>query len=119
MEDEKTREPITQILYHKFTVAQCNPLYPNVVKLEDVGYQQYGETLKKFNREIYQWLMKINSNVSDENLHRSIFSTSDKKQSQIAWKICHNSKRIISRDNFQDLDGKYCHETFILFDDKF
>ena len=76
-------EPITKILYH-YTIAAWNPLYPNVVKLEDGSFQQYGETLKKFNREIYQWSMNNNLNVSDENLHRSLFSISHVKQSQIA-----------------------------------
>ena len=47
-------DPITKILYHNYTIAACIPLYPIVVKLEDGSFQQYGETLKKFNREIYQ-----------------------------------------------------------------
>ena len=47
-------DPITKIWYHNYTVAKCNPLYPKVVKLEHGSFQQYGETLKKFNREIYQ-----------------------------------------------------------------
>ena len=44
-------DPITEILYHNYIIAACNPLYPNDVKLEDGSFQQYGETLKKFNRE--------------------------------------------------------------------
>ena len=67
-------DPITKTLYHNYTIAACNPLYANVVKLEDGSFQQYGETLKKFNREIYQWSMNKNLHVSDENLHRSLFS---------------------------------------------
>ena len=51
---------IKKILYHNYTIAACNPLYPNVVRLEDGSFQQYGETLKKFNREIYQWSMNDN-----------------------------------------------------------
>ena len=74
-------DPITEILCHNYTIAACDPLYPNVVKLEDGSFQQYGETLKKFNCEIYQWSMKSNLSVSDENLHRSLFSISDVKQS--------------------------------------
>ena len=97
-------DPITKILYHNYTIAACNPLYPNVVKLEDGSFQQYGETLKNFNREIYQWSMNNNLNVSDENLHRSLFSISDLKQSQIAQTIRHNSKRIINREAFRDSD---------------
>ena len=87
-------DPITKILYHNYTIAACNPLYPNVVKLKDSSFQQYGETLKKFNREIYQWSMNNNLNVSDENLHRSLFSISEVKQSQIAQTIRHNSKKL-------------------------
>ena len=102
-------DPITKILYHNNTIAACNPLYPNVVKLEDGSFQQYGETLKKFNREIYQWSINNNLNVCDENLHRSLFSIPDVKQSQIARTIRHNSKRIISREAFQYSDGKYSH----------
>ena len=100
-------DPITQILYHLYTIAACNPLYPIVVKLEDGSFQQYGETSKEFNRVIYQWSMNISLNVSDENLHRNVFATSDAKQIQIARKICHNSNRIISREAIQDSDGKY------------
>ena len=85
-------DPITKIFYHNYTITACNPLYPNVVKLEDGNFQQYGETLKKFNREIYQWSMNNNLNVTDQNLHRSLFSISDVKQSQIARTIRHNSK---------------------------
>ena len=106
-------DPITKILYHNYTIAACNPLYPNVVNLEEGSFQQYKEPLKKFNREIYQWSMNNNLNVSDENLHRSLFSTSDKKQSQIARTIRHNSKGIFSRKAFQDSDEKYTHENFI------
>ena len=65
--------PIIKIVYHNYTIAACNQLYPNVVKLEDCNFQQYGETLKKFNREIYQWSMNSNLNMSDENLHRAFF----------------------------------------------
>ena len=46
-------DSITKILCHIYTIAACDPLYPNVVKLEDGSFQQYGETLKKFNCEIY------------------------------------------------------------------
>ena len=45
-------DPITKILYRNYTIAASNPLYPNVVKLEDGSFQKYGETLKKFNRDI-------------------------------------------------------------------
>ena len=92
-------DPITNIcnrvhifLYHNYTIAVCNPLYPNVVQLEDGRFQQNGETLKKFNLEIYQCSMNNNLNVSDENLHRSFFSISDVKKSQIAQTIRHNIK---------------------------
>ena len=112
-------DPITKILYLNYTIAACNPLYLNVVKLEDGSFQQYGETLKKFNREIYQWSMNYNLNVSDENLHRSLFSISDVKQSQIARTIRHNSKEIISREAFRDSDGKYSHENFIHWNAQF
>ena len=105
--------PITKIMYQNYTIAACNPLYPNVVKLEDGSFQQYGETLKHFNREIYQWSMNSDLNVSNENLHRSLFSTSDVKHSQIVRKIRHNSKRIISREAFRDSDGKHSHENLI------
>ena len=93
-------DPIRKILYHYYTIAACNPLYPNGVNLEDGSFQHYGETLKKFNREIYQWSMNNNLNVIDENLHRSLFFISDVKQSQIARTIRHNSKGIISREAF-------------------
>ena len=106
-------DPITKIFYHNYTIAACNPLYPNVVKIEDGSFQQYGETLRKFIPEIYQWSMNNNLIVSDENLYRRFFSISDVKQSQIARTICHNSKGIISREAFQDSDGKYSHENFI------
>ena len=100
-------DPITKILYHNYTIAACNLLYPNVVKLEDRSFQQYGETLKKFYRQIYQRSMKSNLIVSDENLHRSFFSTSDVKQSQIAWTIRHNSQGTISSEAFQDFSNKW------------
>ena len=112
-------DPITKILYHNYTMAACNPLFPNVVKLEDGSFQQYGETLKKFNREIYQWSMNNNLSVSNENLHCSLFSISDVKQSQIAKAFCHNSKGIISRETFRDSDGKYSHENFIHWNAQF
>ena len=112
-------DPITKILYHNNTIAACNPLFPNVVKLEDGSFQQCGGTLKKFNREIYQWLMSNNLNVSDENLHRSLFSISDVKQSQIAGTIRHNRKGIISREAFRDSDEKHSHENFIHWNAQF
>ena len=112
-------DPITKILYHIYTIAACNPLYPNVVKLEDGSFQQYGEMLKKLNRKIYQWSMNSNSNVSDENLHLSFFSISHVKQSQIARTICHNSNNIISWEAFRDSDGKYSHENFVHWNDQF
>ena len=110
--------PITEILYHDKTIAASNPRYQNVVKLEDGNFQQYGETLKKFNREIYQWSMNVNLNVSDENLHRSLFSTSELKPGQIAATIRHNSKGSISRGAFQDTDGLYSYENFIHWNDQ-
>ena len=93
-------DPITIIMYHNYTTAVCNPLYPNVVKLEEGCFQQYGETLKKFNRVIYQSSMNSNLNRSDDILHHSLFSTSDVKQNQIARTIRHNSKGIICREAF-------------------
>ena len=63
--------------------------------------------------------MNNNLNVSDENLHRSLFSISDVKQSQIIRTIRHNSKRIISREAFRDSVGKYSHENFIRWNAQF
>ena len=108
----KYMDPITKILHHNYTITACKPMYPNVVKLEDGSFQQYGATLKTFNSEIYHWSMNNNLNVSVENLHRSLFSLSDVKESQIARTIRHNSKGIISREAFRDSDGNYSHENF-------
>ena len=91
---------------------------PNVVKLKDGSFQQYGETLKNFNLKIYQWSTNSNFNVSDENLHHSLFSTSDVKQSQIAQTIRHSSERTISRAAFRVSDGKYSHESSIHWNDQ-
>ena len=63
--------------------------------------------------------MNSNLNVSDENLFRSLFSTSEVKQSQIARTIPHNSKRIISREAFQDSNGKHSHKNFFHWNDQF
>ena len=78
-------DTITENLYQNYITAACKPRYLNV-KLEDSSFQQYGETLKKFNRKIYQWLMNSILNVSNKNLHRSVFSTSDVQHSQNARK---------------------------------
>ena len=75
-------EPITKILYRNYTIAASNRLFPNVVKLEDDSFQQYGETLKKFDHKIYQWPMNNDLNFSDQNLHRSLFSTSNLKSAE-------------------------------------
>ena len=112
-------EGIEKISYHNYTIAACNMLYPNVVKLEHGSFQQYGETLKKFNREIYQWSINSNLNVGDENLYHRLFSTSDVKHSQIARTIRHNSKGIISRDAFRDSDGKNSHANLIHWNHQF
>ena len=111
--------PITKFLYHNHKIAACNPLYADVVKLENGSFYQYGQTVKKFNRKIYQWSMNSNLNVSNENLDRKFSSTSDIKQSQIARKIRDNSKGIISQEAFRDSDGKYSHEDFIYWNDQF
>ena len=63
--------------------------------------------------------MNNNLNVNDENLHRSLFSISDVKQSQIARLIRHNRKKIISREAFRDSDGKYSLENFIHWNAQF
>ena len=62
--------------------------------------------------------MNSNLNVSDENLHRSLFPISDVKQSQIARTIRHNSKSIISREAFRDSDGKNSHENLLHWNDE-
>ena len=54
-----------------------------------------------------------------KNLHRRLFATSDVKQSQIARKIRHKSKGIISREAFRDSDGKYSYENFFHWNDQF
>ena len=112
-------EPITKVLCFNYTIAACNPLYPNVVKLEDSSFQQYGETLERFNREIYQWSMNSSLNVSDENLRHSFFCTSDIKQFQIARTTRHNRSEIISREAFRYSDGKESHENFIQWNYRF
>ena len=63
--------------------------------------------------------MNSNLKVSNENLDRRPFSTSDIKQSQIARAICHNNKGIISREASRDSDGKYNHENFIYWNNQF
>ena len=110
-------EPLTRILYHNYTIAACNLLYPSVVKLEDGSFQQYGEILKKFDHEIYQWLMNNDLNSSD--LHRSLFSTSYLKNSQIDPTIRYNSTGIISREAFRDSNGKYNHDNFVYWNKQF
>ena len=72
-----------------------------------------------FNREIYQWSMNSNLIVIDDNLHCSLFSSSDVKQSQIGRTIRHNSKRILNREAFQDSNGKYSNEFFVRWNDQF
>ena len=62
--------------------------------------------------------MSSNLNISDKN-YRSVFSTSHLKQSQIAATKSHNIKQIISREAFQDLDGKYSHEIGIHWNGQF
>ena len=57
--------------------------------------------------------MNSNLNISDENLHQSRFSTSNVKQGQIARAIRLIGKGIISREAFQDSDGKKSHENFL------
>ena len=99
--------------------AACNVLYPNVVKLESGSFQQYGEMLKKINCDIYQCSMNSNLNLSLENLHRSLFSTSDVNQIQSVRTVCHNRKEIIIREVFRDWDGKYRHQNFIQWNDQF
>ena len=111
-------EPLAKVLYLNYTIAACNPLYPNVVKLEDGSFQQYGETLRKFDQEICQWPMNKDLNSSDQNLHRSFLHIKFKK-SQIARTIRHNSKGIISREAFRDLDGKYNHDNFVPWNNQF
>ena len=60
-----------------------------------------------------------NLNLSEENLHRSLFSTSDVKQCQIARTVRHNSKGNISREAFRDSEEKYSHEIFFHSNDQF
>ena len=112
-------EPLTKIFYRNNTIAACNSPYPNVVKLEDGSFQQYGETLKKFDHKIYQWPMNNDLNSCDQNLNRSLFSASDLKKSQIARTIRHNSKGIISREAFRDSVGKYNHDNFVHWNNQF
>ena len=76
-------DPLTKVLYHNYTLTASKRLYPNV-KLEDSSFQQYEESLKKLICEIYQWSMNTNLNVSDENLHCSLFAKADLKQSQFS-----------------------------------
>ena len=70
---------LTKMLYRNYTITACNPLYSNVIKLEESSFHQYGETLKKFNREINYSPMNNSLNVSDQCLHRSVFSKSEIK----------------------------------------
>ena len=63
--------------------------------------------------------MNGNLNLSEENLHRSLFSTSDVKQCQIARTIRHYSKGSISREAFRDSDEKYSHEISFHWNDQF
>ena len=68
---------------------------------------------------LYQWPLNNDLNSSDQNLHRSHFSTSDSRKSPIARKIRHNSKGIISREAFRDSDEKYNHDNFVHWKNQF
>ena len=92
---------------------------PKCRQIEDNSFQQYEKTMKKFNREVYQWPMNSNPNVSDQNLHRRFFSTSDLKQSQVAQKFCQNSKGVISQEAIRTSEQKYSHENFVFWNDQF
>ena len=65
-------EPTTKSIYRIYTTAGYQPLYPNVVKLEDRGLQQYVETKKKFEKRKYQILLRNVLNANDEKLHRNL-----------------------------------------------
>ena len=67
---------------------------------------KYGETLKKFNREIYRWSMNSNLNVSNEDPYCCLFSTSDIKQSLIAQTFCYNSKKNYQSRSIPKFDRK-------------
>ena len=57
--------PIWTIL-KKFCLIILQSLHATIVKLINGSFQQYGETLKEVNREIYHCLMNSNLNVSDD-----------------------------------------------------
>ena len=69
-------DPLTNVVFHNFTIAACKLLYQNVFKLEEASFQQF--------KAIYQLPMNLNLNVSAQNLHRRFFFTSDIKEKQIA-----------------------------------
>ena len=72
-------DPITKTLFHKYTVNACNSLYTNQNRRRSFSTIRR-KTEKKNNRELNKWSLNSNLNVSDENLHRSLFSASDKNR---------------------------------------
>ena len=43
--------PISRIVFSNFTVAKCNPMYPNLLRLDNGSWIEYGEQILMSNME--------------------------------------------------------------------
>ena len=65
--------PFTKIFYGNFKISASNLLYPTLRRTRRRKIHQHRETLKKFNCELYHWLMNNTLITSNLNLNRSPF----------------------------------------------
>ena len=71
---------LSYIFYHYYKNTAGNPLYQNLLELIDGTshqYGRYGETMKRFTHEIYQWPMNNHLSACNQSRHISLLPTSN------------------------------------------
>ena len=107
--------PISRIVFSNFTVAKCNPMFPNLLRLDNGSWIEYGKQISLSNIE--PLTMYYPEHRDDDPILASLraggfFTQEDVETSHIARLNKHARTVVNSREVFKTSEGKYNHESF-------
>ena len=112
----KYMNPVSRVFYSNYTLAECNPVYPNLVRINNGSWVTYGTRI-----ELARVVPSSYNNGSRPGLRphefvglmgNGLFTLEDLMLSNQARALKHSRTTVVGREVYRGSAGNYLHENF-------
>ena len=114
-EEIRYLDPISRVFYRNFTIINCNPMYPNAIKLQNGSWITYGRPIQLNDKPNDMPNYRVNVNWSTSTPMEGFFNDKDLELFKRDQRLRHSRKMITEREVFLGQGGLYVHETLEYF----